>query len=151
LPGRPNGASVDSNSGTTQEVVHLLSDARAGAALPCQDFERAKAWYKEKLGLSPIEDDPGGAYYACAEGTSFFIFPSSGRSSGDHTQVAFEVKDAAAEVAELKKAGVTFERYDVPGLKTDETGLATIEADESKGAWFKDSEGNLLAIFERPS
>jgi catechol 2,3-dioxygenase-like lactoylglutathione lyase family enzyme len=132
-------------------VVHLLSDARAGAALPCQDFERAKAWYKEKLGLSPIEDDPGGAYYACAEGTSFFIFPSSGRSSGDHTQVAFEVKDAAAEVAELKKAGVTFERYDVPGLKTDENGLATIEADESKGAWFKDSEGNLLAIFERPS
>jgi catechol 2,3-dioxygenase-like lactoylglutathione lyase family enzyme len=132
-------------------VVHLLRDARVGAALPCQDFERAKAWYRDKLGFSPSEEDPGGAYYVCAEGTSFFVFPSSGKSSGDHTQVAFEVKDAAAEVAELKRAGVTFEQYDFPGLKTDENGLATIEGDESKGAWFKDSEGNLIAIFQRSS
>jgi catechol 2,3-dioxygenase-like lactoylglutathione lyase family enzyme len=138
-------------AGLTQGVVHLLSDARAGAALPCQDFERAKAWYREKLGFSPSEEDPGGAYYVCAEGSSFFIFPSSGKSSGDHTQVGFEVKDAAAEVAELKKAGVTFEQYDFPGLKTDQNGLATIEEDQSKGAWFKDSEGNLLAIFQRSS
>jgi catechol 2,3-dioxygenase-like lactoylglutathione lyase family enzyme len=132
-------------------VVHLLSNARVGAALPCQDYERAKAWYRDNLGFSPSEEDPGGAYYACAEGTSFFIFPSSGKSSGDHTQMGFEVKDAAAEVAELNKAGVTFEQYDFPGLKTDENGLGTIEADGSKGAWFKDSEGNLLAIFQRPS
>lgn len=139
------------NRGTTQEVVQLLSDARVGAAIPCQDLERATAWYKEKLGLAPSEENPGGAYYRCGEGTTFFIFPSSGKASGDHTQVGFEVKDAAAEVAELKKAGVTFEQYDFPGLKTDENGLATIEGDESKGAWFKDSEGNLIAIFERTS
>ena len=127
----------------------MLSDARVGAAIPCQDLERAKSWYKEKLGFSPTEENPGGAYYQCAEGTMFFVYPSSGKSSGDFTQVGFEVKDAAAEVAELKKAGVTFEQYDFPGLKTDESGLATIEGDQSKGAWFKDSEGNLIAIFER--
>lgn len=128
----------------------MLTDARAGAALPCQDFERAKNWYKEKLGFSPNEENPGGAYYKGADGTEFFLFPSSGKPSGDHTQVGFEVKDAAAEVAELTKAGVTFEQYDFPGLKTDADGLATIEGDQSKGAWFKDSEGNLIAIFERP-
>lgn len=129
----------------------MLSDARVAAALPCQDFERAKAWYREKLGFSPSEEDPGGAYYACAEGTSFFLFSSSGKPSGDHTQVAFEVKDVAAEVAELKKAGVTFEQYDFPGLKTDENGLATIEDEQSEAAWFKDSEGNLIALFQPTS
>ena len=127
----------------------MLTDARVGAALPCQDFERAKTWYKEKLGFSPTEESPGGAYYRGADGTEFFLFPSAGKASGDHTQVAFEVKDAAAEVAELKEAGVTFEQYDFPGLKTDENGLAEMEDEEGRGAWFKDSEGNLIAIFER--
>lgn len=124
----------------------MLSDARVGTALPCSDFERAKAWYKEKLGLSPTEEEPDGAYYRCAEGTMFFLFPSSGKASGDHTQVAFEVADVTAEVAELKKAGVTFEEYDFPDLKTVE-GVA--EMGGTKGAWFKDCEGNLLAVFER--
>lgn len=123
----------------------MLSDARVGAALPCTDFERAKAWYKEKAGFSPSEESPEGAYYACAEGTQFFLFPSSGKASGDHTQVAFDVKDVRAEVAELKKAGVTFEEYDFPGLKTVD-GVA--DMGDGRGAWFKDSEGNLIAIFE---
>ena len=129
----------------------MLTDARVGAALPCQDFERAKNWYKEKLGLSPSGEEPGGAYYRCADGTEFFLFPSMGKASGDHTQVAFDVADAAAEVEELRKSGVTFEQYDFPGLKTDENGLAEMETEEGRGAWFKDSEGNLLAIFERRS
>ena len=129
----------------------MLSDARVGAAIPCQDFERAKGWYKEKLGFSPSEETPGGAYYKCGEGTQFFLFPSMGKSDASFTQVSFEMKDVAAEVAELKKAGVTFEEYDFPGLKTDENSLAEMDDGEGRGAWFKDSEGNLIAIFERSS
>lgn len=127
----------------------MLSNARVGAAVPCQDFERAKAWYKEKLGLSPSEENPGGAYYDCADGTQFFLFPSSGKASGTHTQVGFTVTDVKAEVAELKKSGVKFEEYDFPGLKTDEDSIADIG--DSVGAWFFDSEGNMLAVFERTS
>ena len=123
----------------------MLSDARVGAALPCQDFDRAKSWWKEKAGFSPSDESPEGAYYACADGTQFFLFPSSGKASGDHSQIAFDVKDLLAEVAELKSAGVTFEEYDFPGFKTVD-GIA--EMDDGKGAWFKDSEGNLVAIFE---
>lgn len=123
----------------------MLSDARVGASLPCQDFERAKSWYKEKLGFSPTEETPEGAYFNCGEGTQFFLFPSTGKASGDHTQVAFDVADVEAEVAELKKTGVTFEEYDFPGFKT-ESGIATMG--DGRGAWFKDSEGNLLAIFQ---
>ncbi len=126
----------------------MLSDARVGAAIPCQDLERAKAWYRDKLGLSPKEENPGGAYFTCAEGTQFFLFPSSGKASGDHTQLGFEVTDLEGEVADLRNRGVTFEQYDFPGLKTDESGISTIEGETERGAWFKDSEGNLIAICE---
>lgn len=121
----------------------VLTDARCGAALPCQDLERAKGWYKEHLGLSPTREDPAGARYECGGGTGFFLFMSSGQPSGTHTQVGFGVADVEAEVADLKAKGVTFEEYDFPSLKTVD-GVAEIEGE--RAAWFKDSEGNLLSI-----
>jgi len=58
------------------------------------------------------------------------------------------VEDVDEAVEELRERGVTFEQYDMPGLKTDERGIADIEG--VKGAWFKDPEGNILAITELP-
>ncbi len=126
----------------------MLINARVAAALPSQDYERAKSWYKEKLGLSPTEETSEAAYYNCADGTRFFIFPSSGKASAEYTQVGFEVSDIEAEVAELKQAGVVFEEYEIPGLKTEHsiTNMLT-----ERSAWLKDSEGNLIALFERSS
>ena len=126
----------------------MLTDARVGAALPAQDLERAKSWYKEKLGLAPTSEDPGGAQYECGSGTAFLLFISSGEPSGTHTQVAFEVSDVEAEVADLRARGVTFEEYDFPGLKTVD-GVADMEGE--KAAWFKDSEGNLIGLAQRPT
>ena len=68
---------------------------------------------------------------------------SSGRPSGQHTQMAWFVSDIAATVAELKRRGVRFEEYDFPGLKTID-GVADLGYEKS--AWFRDSEGNLLAL-----
>jgi catechol 2,3-dioxygenase-like lactoylglutathione lyase family enzyme len=120
----------------------MLTDGKVSTALPCQDFERAKAWYKEHLGLAPSDENPAGANYVLGEG-SFFLFQSSGAPSGTHTQMGFEVKDLKAEVADLKRMGVVFEEYDFPGLKTVD-GIAEIEGESA--AWFKDSEGNLIAL-----
>ena len=121
----------------------MLTDARVGTALPCQDLERAKAWYKENLGLAPSQESPSGVTYECGGGTGFFLFPSSGEPSGTHTQMGLEVADVDAEVADLKSRGLKFEEYDFPGLKTVD-GIADIDGE--RAAWFKDSEGNLLAI-----
>ncbi len=123
----------------------MLSEARVGAALPCQDFERAKGWYKEKLGLAPaFEDADQGAIFKFPGGGEFMLFPSTGAPSGSHTQLSFQVEDLDAEIAELRKAGVVFEQYDFPGFKTDENGIA--ELGGKRGAFFKDSEGNLIGI-----
>jgi len=94
-----------------------LKQSDASARLPAQDLERAKAFYAEKLGLSPNEERPGGLRYRC--GNSWFsLFESSGKPSGNHTQLAWEVDDIEAVVAELRTRGVVFEEYDLPGLKT---------------------------------
>jgi catechol 2,3-dioxygenase-like lactoylglutathione lyase family enzyme len=128
-----------------------LEHSNVATRLPVQDLERARLFYAEKLGLEPVEERPGGLLYRCESG-SFALFISSGASSGDFTQMAFEVTDLKATVAALRARGVIFEEYDFPGLKT-EAGIAEIAGNyPSKGgvgelaAWFKDSEGNLLGI-----
>jgi hypothetical protein len=50
-------------------------------------------------------------------------------------------------VEHLSGQGITFEQYDLPGLQTDEHGIAEIQGE--RGAWFKDPDGNILAIGQR--
>jgi predicted enzyme related to lactoylglutathione lyase len=116
------------------------------ATLPAQDVQRARKFYEQKLGLTPLMVTPdGGAIYQTGANTAFSVFPSTGKASSDHTQISLRVADVTATVSELKKSGVKFEAYDFPGLKTED-GIAGTGDD--KGAWFKDTEGNLLALIQ---
>jgi len=58
----------------------------------------------------------------------------------------WKVENIEEVVEALRERGVVFEQYDLPGLKTDEQGIAAIGP--SKSAWFKDTEGNILSIAE---
>jgi catechol 2,3-dioxygenase-like lactoylglutathione lyase family enzyme len=123
----------------------------AAARLPAQDLERARAFYSEKLGLEPVEERPGGLRYQCGKGW-FALFQAAGAAAGEHTQMALEVEDLEATVAELRARGVELEEYDVPGLRTVD-GIAEVAGNyPSKGgtgeraAWVRDSEGNLIGI-----
>jgi hypothetical protein len=68
-------------------------------------------------GLEPVEERPGGLRYQCGSGR-FSLFESAGAASGTHTQMAWEVDDIVAVVAELRRRGVVFEQVDLPGLRT---------------------------------
>jgi len=120
-----------------------LKTATPKAALPVEDLVRAKAFYQQKLGLTPTREVEGALFYEGSGNSGFLLFPTSGRPSGQHTQMAWFVTDIAATVAELKRRGVRFEEYDFPGLKTID-GVADLGYEKS--AWFRDSEGNLLAL-----
>jgi catechol 2,3-dioxygenase-like lactoylglutathione lyase family enzyme len=128
----------------------MFANSDVATRLPAQDLTRARAFYRDQLGLEPVEERPGGLRYRCGSG-SFAIFTSAGAAAGTHTQMGWEVEDLEATVAALRARGVVFEEYDLPGLKTV-GGIARIEGNyPSKGigeraAWFKDSEGNLLGI-----
>jgi catechol 2,3-dioxygenase-like lactoylglutathione lyase family enzyme len=130
----------------------MLKDARVATRIPVQDLQRARRFYADKLGLEPSEERPGGLRYRCASG-EFSLFESAGAAAGTHTQMAWEVDDIEATVAELTRRGVVFEHVDLPGLKTVD-GIAEVAGNYpsqgrgERAAWFRDSEGNLMGIGE---
>jgi predicted enzyme related to lactoylglutathione lyase len=122
----------------------MLKIKETFAAMPAQDVKRARQFYEQKLGLTPSDEQPdGSATYRTGE-TGFLVFQSMGKPSGEHTQMGFNVDDLGAAVTELKSKGVKLEEYDYPNFKS-EAGIVTMQ-DGSKGAWFKDTEGNLIAV-----
>lgn len=124
----------------------MLSNAPVTTILPVMDLTRARDFYENKLGLTPVGMKPDGQFvYACAGGSSIALFPKEGGTKAEHTALSFEVKDIASVLAALEKAGVVFEDYDLPGLKTVNH-VCVLGAE--KAAWFKDTEGNYLCIHE---
>jgi catechol 2,3-dioxygenase-like lactoylglutathione lyase family enzyme len=128
----------------------LLINAYAITKLPAQDLERARAFYRDKLGLEPVEERTGGLRYVCGQ-TEFHLFSSSGAPSGRSTQIGFEVEDLEATLADLRARGVTFERFDMSGFDVRGDTVAAPDNYPSKGtgelgAFFYDSEGNLIGV-----
>ncbi len=120
----------------------MLDQFNIGVTLPAADFERAKAWYRDKLGFTPVKEWPAGARYR--SGSSFFdIYPTSQAGTAKNTAAGWDVEDLEATVEGLRSRGVVFEEYDFPGLKTV-NGIADIDGE--RAAWFTDSEGNILSI-----
>jgi predicted enzyme related to lactoylglutathione lyase len=123
--------------------MSMLSDASVAPALPASDFDRAKAFYEQTLELSVAEENPGAVTFACGEGTALLVYPSEFAGTNKATAAGFRVADLDAVMARLRDRGVVFEDYDLPGLTTVD-GVATFEG--GRGAFFKDTEGNILAL-----
>jgi predicted enzyme related to lactoylglutathione lyase len=115
------------------------------AYIPAADMTRARKFYEEKLGFKPKQEIAGGVIYEFGNHTACFMYPTSNAGTSKASQAFWQVDDIESEVAELKGRGVKFEEYDMPNLKT-QGGIAT--AGGAKAAWFKDSEGNILAIIQ---
>jgi catechol 2,3-dioxygenase-like lactoylglutathione lyase family enzyme len=124
----------------------MLKNAPIIPYIPVADVARARKFYEEKIGLIPREEYAGGVIYECGKGSWVFMYPSAGAGTSKASTAFWTVNDVAAEVAELKAKGVVFEEYDMPGIKTVNSIAA---AGGAKTAWFKDTEGNILAISQR--
>ena len=123
-----------------------LQDCEVGAMVPVSDMSRAKEFYEGKLGFSGgTEEGDGGVTYVCAGGTRLHVYPSPDNAGKSGATVAgFRNDDVDRAVDELSSEGITFEQYDLGELKTNEKGIA--ELDEIKVAWFRDPDGNILAV-----
>jgi catechol 2,3-dioxygenase-like lactoylglutathione lyase family enzyme len=126
----------------------MLKNARIVPYIPVADVARARKFYEDKIGLTPKEQYAGGLIYECGDGSWVFMYPSAGAGTSKASTAFWAVADVVAEVAELKSRGVLFEEYDMPGIKTV-NGIAS--GGGAKTAWFKDTEGNILAISQRTS
>jgi catechol 2,3-dioxygenase-like lactoylglutathione lyase family enzyme len=116
------------------------------AYIPVKDVARARQFYERKLGFKPSREEAGGVEYECGEHTACFLYPTPNAGTSKASQAFWQVDDIEREVAELRAKGVEFEEYDAPGMKTV-NGIAT--AGGAKAAWFKDSEGNTMAVIQR--
>jgi predicted enzyme related to lactoylglutathione lyase len=117
------------------------------AVIQAADLERAKRFYGETLGLE-IESAPdtGGFMVHAGDGTMMLVYHSEMTQPCEYTVAMWGVDDIQATVTELRDHGVRFEEYDLPGLKTMD-GVA--EYAGGWGAWFKDSEDNIINIMQR--
>src|SRR5205814_8794915 len=123
----------------------MLQKSPMYAYIPVADVARARKFYEQKLGFKPKEETAGGVVYEFGEHTACFLYPTPNAGTSKASQAFWQVDDVEREVAELKAKGVKFEEYDMPGLKTKD-GIAT--AGGAKTAWFKDTEGNTIAVVQ---
>ena len=127
----------------------MLQNAPMYAYLPAKDVARARKFYETKVGLKPGEEIEGGVAYPFGDHTAAFLYPAGENAGTSKASQAFwKVKDVEREVAELRSRGVTFETYepDEIGGLTMKDGIAS--GGGMKVAWFKDTEGNILALVE---
>ena len=123
----------------------MLSSAPIRAYIPATDIHRARKFYEQTVGLVPKQEYAGGVIYECG-GTDVFMYPTPNAGTSKASQAFWQVNDVEAEVADLKSRGVVFEEYNWPGI-TMKNSIVT--AGGAKTAWFKDTEGNILAISQR--
>lgn len=120
----------------------VLEHSEFQAVIPATDLDRARRFYEETLGFTPDSVMEAGVLYRFGTGTAFFLYPSSTSGAGN-TVGGWMVDDLEGAMTELRGRGIEFEEYDYPNLKTVD-GVADLGSEQS--AWFKDSEGNLLAV-----
>ena len=118
------------------------------ATVAASDMDRARAWYSEKLGLTPKDESMGTISYEFKGGTGLLVYPSEHAGTAKNTQVTITVEGIESLMEELRGRGVVFEEYDFGEVKTVD-GLMTIR--DVKSAWFTDSEGNIFALVESRS
>jgi catechol 2,3-dioxygenase-like lactoylglutathione lyase family enzyme len=122
-----------------------LSDSRVGALMAVSDLDRARRFYEGQLGLVAGEEEEQGVTYPCADGTGIFIYLSPENAGTSSATIAgWFVDELDQTMDDLASRGVSFERYDQPGLKTDEHGV--FDAGRFRAAWFRDPDGNTMAL-----
>jgi predicted enzyme related to lactoylglutathione lyase len=123
----------------------MLQEFPMYAYIPAKDVARARRFYEDKVGLRPKQEIAGGVVYEFGKGTACFLYPTPNAGTSHASQAFWQVDDVDSEMTALKARGVTFEQYDMPGERSPS---GAVTAGGAKAAWFKDSEGNILAIIQ---
>ena len=123
----------------------MLQSSPMYSYIPARDVNRARQFYEQKIGLKPKQELAGGVVYEFGKGTACFLYPTENAGTSKASQAFWQVDDIEREVNELKKRGVKFEEYDMPDMKVRNS---VYSGGGAKAAWFKDTEGNILALIQ---
>lgn len=119
----------------------MLSESKMVAFLFTKDYDRAKAFFADKLGFEFVSLDQFALAMRCGENmVRVAKLPNFTPAQG--TVLGWEVENIENAVAWLKQRGVTPEKY--PFMKSSEDFWTAPSGD--KVAWFKDPDGNILSV-----
>ena len=124
----------------------MFENLMATAVLPAKDIDRARRWWHDILGREPVfVDEASGNLFYDVGGTAVLVYLTDFAGTAQNTALNLVSDDLDRDVAALRSLGIVFHEYDFPGLKTVD-GIADMGG--LRGAWFSDSEDNIIAIGE---
>jgi catechol 2,3-dioxygenase-like lactoylglutathione lyase family enzyme len=129
---------------TNQEAL-MLGDYDAIATIAVKNLKASRKFYEDKLGFKVVHTEGDQAVAYQSGESQLLVYQSQFAGTNKATAATWMVKDVESLVKELKAKGITFEHYDFPGM--------TLKGDvhiagKLKNAWFKDPDGNILALVE---
>jgi catechol 2,3-dioxygenase-like lactoylglutathione lyase family enzyme len=124
----------------------MIANIPIQAVLPASDLERARRWYSEKLGLEPVSTNHVGDLRYEAGGVEFLVSQTELAGTNQATAAGFALENFDEVVAFLRSNGVAFEHVDFGEMGVTVDGVVTTP-NGRKAAWFKDSEGNIFALW----
>ncbi|WP_400993875.1 VOC family protein [Agromyces sp. GXQ0307] len=125
----------------------MFENSMATAVLAASDLERAQRFWHDTFGLDPVSTDMGGATYVIG-GVAVLVYESEFAGTNKATAFGIMTDDLDRDMAELRSKGVVFHDYDMPEIKTEN---GVVDMDGERGAWFDDSEGNIIALSQPTS
>ena len=125
----------------------MLKDRDSSAIVAVSDFDQARRFYRDALGLTLVQEDAESGLLEFRTGaTTLTVYRSEFAGSNKANAVTFAMQgDLVETVKALGQRGVVFEHYDLPGLTLNGD---VHEAGAVKLAWFKDPDGNILHLLE---
>ena len=124
----------------------ILHDAKAFQSFSVDDIGKARAFYRDTLGLD-VAESPMGLELEVGGGSKVFVYPKPDHKPATFTILNFPVDNVDEAVDKLTSTGIRFEQYDLPDIKTDARGIAR-DTEGPAMAWFKDPAGNILSVMQ---
>ena len=123
----------------------MLGDNDAMATIAVKNLTAARKFYEGKLGFKSVHTEGDQAVAYKSGKSQLLVYQSQFAGTNKATAATWMVDDVESLAKDLKGKGITFEHYDMPGMTRK--GDVHI-AGKRKNAWFKDPDGNILAIVE---
>ncbi len=124
----------------------MFKDVKAFSGFSTNDIDESRMFYADILGLKVTVGMEGILQLHIAGSTPLIIYEKPDHEPAAFTVLNFPVADVEKAVLELKSKGLTFEKYNEPGIKTDEDDI--FRGGGPHIAWFKDPAGNLLSVLQ---
>jgi len=122
----------------------MLAAKEAMATIAVKNLDRAKKFYGGTLGLKQLGEEMGQVAIYGSRDSTIVVYDSQFAGTNKATSTTWGAGDELEQiVSTLKKKGVPFEHYDMPGMKLEGD---IHRAGDFKAAWFRDPDGNILHI-----